>query len=94
MFNFTNSLVEFIFSSYICMMVEHVTDKDKALQAITDRLSSLEKTVSNQGTEICRLNRVIDQKDKTIHDLKKRLTKYKNRQRTAITAVSRRHKIQ
>src|SRR5574344_976362 len=76
MFNFTNSLVEFIFSSYICMMVEHVTDKDKALQAITDRLSSLEKTVSNQGTEICRLNRVIDQKDKTIHDLKKRLTKY------------------
>jgi uncharacterized coiled-coil protein SlyX len=58
------------------MMVEHVTDKDETFQAITDRLASLEKTVSNQGTEICRLNRVIDQKNKTIRDLKIRLAKY------------------
>lgn len=58
------------------MMVEHVTDKDGAIQTITDRLASLAETVSNQGSGICRLNRVVDKKDKTIRDLKKRLTKY------------------
>jgi len=75
-FNITNALAQFTFISYLCDVIEHVTDKDKALQAINDRLASLEQTVSNQGSEICRLNRVIDGKNKTIHDLKKRLSKY------------------
>ena len=39
-------------------------------------MKSVKQTVSEQGAEINRLNRVIDQKDKTIHDLKKRLSKY------------------
>lgn len=39
-------------------------------------MAYLENTVSEQGAEIGRLNRLVDQKDKTIRELKKRLSKY------------------
>lgn len=36
----------------------------------------MEETISAQGADISRLHRIINQKDKEIHSLKKRLSKY------------------
>ena len=57
-------------------MNEQVTDKADVLQTIENRFASLEKKVSDQDTEISRLNRLVNQKDKTIRDLRQRLSKY------------------
>ena len=57
-------------------MNEQVTDKTDVLQTIENRFASLEKKVSDQDTEISRLNRLVNQKDKTIRDLRQRLSKY------------------
>lgn len=43
---------------------------------MNDKLSSMERFVSEQGAEISRLHRIINQKDKENHVLKKRLSKY------------------
>jgi len=55
---------------------KQVDDIDKVLSELVEEMKSVKQTVSEQGAEINRLHRVIDQKDKTIHDLKKRLSKY------------------
>ncbi|WP_276892902.1 IS66 family transposase [Hallella bergensis] len=57
-------------------MNEQVTDKADVLQTIENRFASLEKKVSDQDTEISRLNRLVNQKNKTIRDLRQRLSKY------------------
>jgi len=62
--------------AYLCVVKEQVTDKQDALLAISERLALMEQTVYDQGAEISRLNRLVDQKDKTIRDLKQRLSKY------------------
>jgi len=55
---------------------EQVNDIDKALSELFEEMKSVKQTVSEQGTEINRLHRVIVQKDETIHDLKRELSKY------------------
>ena len=57
-------------------MTEQVTDISKFLSEMNEKFSSMEQTISEQGADISRLYRIIDQKDKEIHVLKKRLSKY------------------
>ncbi len=57
-------------------MNEQVTDISKILSEMSHKISSMEQTISDQGADISRLCRIIDQKDKEIHVLKKRLSKY------------------
>lgn len=57
-------------------MNEQVTDISKILSEMNNKLSSMEQTISAQGADISRLHRIINQKDKEIHILKKRLSKY------------------
>lgn len=57
-------------------MIEQVTDISKFLSEMNEKFSSMEQTISEQGADISRLYRIIDQKDKEIHVLKKRLSKY------------------
>ncbi len=57
-------------------MNDQVTDISKMLSEMNTKLSSMEQTISAQGADISRLHRVINQKDKEIHVLKKRLSKY------------------
>ena len=71
-------------------MNEQVTDIKEILKSLTAKVSSLQQTVSEQGTEISRLNRLdslhqkemheaklaIAARDKEISDLKERLSKY------------------
>lgn len=59
-------------------MNDQVEDMENVLADIAVRLMSLENTVSEQDSEINRLQRVIDLKDKTIHDLENRLSKYED----------------
>lgn len=61
---------------YICSVNEQVTDKADVFQTIVDQVRKLDKKVSDQDAEICRLNRLVDQKEKTIRDLRQRLSKY------------------
>lgn len=71
-------------------MIAQVTDIKTILERLTDKVSSLQRTVSEQGTEISRLNRLDSMHQKELHeakvkiatleaenaDLKKRLSKY------------------
>lgn len=71
-------------------MKEQVTDIQKILKSLNEKVASLQKTISEQGTEISRLNRLdslhqkekhellqtIAAKDKVIADLRERLSKY------------------
>lgn len=57
-------------------MNESVTDISQILSEMNNKLSSMEETISAQGADISRLHRIINQKDKEIHSLKKRLSKY------------------
>ena len=71
-------------------MNEQVTDIKEILKSLNAKVSSLQQTVSEQGTEISRLNRLdslhqkemhearleIAARDKEISDLKERLSKY------------------
>lgn len=59
-------------------MNDQVEDMENVLADIAVRLMSLENTVSEPDSEINRLQRVIDLKDKTIHDLENRLSKYED----------------
>lgn len=54
-------------------MVRPCTDIDDVLQQISLRLCKLEKAYSEKSEEIGRLNRIIDQKDVEIHNLKTEL---------------------
>lgn len=67
-----------IFSHVVLLhsMNEQVTDISNILSEMRHKLSSMEQTISDQGADISRLYRIIDQKDKEIHVLKKRLSKY------------------
>lgn len=59
-------------------MVKHCTDMDDILRQINQRLRKLEKSDSEKNEEIGRLNRIIDQKNVEIHNLRMELatTKY------------------
>lgn len=57
-------------------MDEQVTDISKLLSEMNLKISSMEQTICEQGADISRLHRIINQKDKEIHILKKRLFKY------------------
>lgn len=57
-------------------MSELVNDISKILSEMNNKLSSMEQTISEQGADISQLHRIINQKDKEIHVLKKRLSKY------------------
>jgi len=61
---------------YFCIVNVNITDEKAAISEVLKRMKCLEDTVSDQGAEISNLHRIIDQKDKTIHDLRKRLSKY------------------
>ena len=54
-------------------MARPCTDIDEVLRQINLRLRKLEKSDSEKNEEIGRLNRLNDQKDKEIHDLKTKL---------------------
>ena len=68
-------------------MIEQVTDISKFLSEMNEKFSSMEQTISEQGADISRLYRIIDQKDKEIHVLKKRLSKYEGPERIVIIVV-------
>jgi|GEM_PF-4716759 len=71
-------------------MNEQVTDIQEILRSLNEKVASLQNTVSEQGTEISRLNRLdslhqkekhemklaLAAKDKEIADLHERLSKY------------------
>ena len=59
-------------------MARQCTDIDEILRSINQRLRKLEKSDSEKTEEIGRLNRVICQKDKEIHDLKVELASSKS----------------
>ena len=59
-------------------MVRQCTDIDEILRSINQRLRKLEKSDSEKTEEIGRLNRVICQKDKEIHNLKVELASSKS----------------
>ena len=58
-------------------MANQFTDMDDALRLINQRLRKLEKSDSEKTEEIGRLNRVINQKDVEIHNLKTELASTK-----------------
>ena len=60
-------------------MVNDCTDIDIVLRQINQRLRKLEKSDSEKTEEIGRLNRVINQKDVEIHNLKTELAVAKER---------------
>ena len=51
-------------------MIEQVTDIKTILERLTDKVSSLQRTVSDQGTEISRLNRLDSMHQKELHEAK------------------------
>lgn len=57
-------------------MNEQVTDISKILSDMSHKISSMEQTLSKQDADVSRFYHIIDQKDKRIHVLKKRLSKY------------------
>lgn len=59
-------------------MARQCTDIDEILRSINQRLRKLEKSDSEKTEEIGRLNRVICQKDKEIHNLKVELASFKS----------------
>ena len=59
-------------------MARQCTDIDEILRSINQRLRKLEKSDSEKTEEIGRLNRVICQKDKEIHNLKVELASSKS----------------
>ena len=59
-------------------MARPCTDIDEILRSINQRLRKLEKSDSEKTEEIGRLNRVICQKDKKIHNLKVELASSKS----------------
>ncbi len=59
-------------------MAKQCTDTDEVLRMINQRLRKLEKSDSEKTEEIGRLNRIIGQKDKEIHDLKMDLASTKS----------------
>ena len=59
-------------------MARQCTDIDEILRSINHRLRKLEKSASEKTEEIGRLNRVICQKDKEIHNLKVELASSKS----------------
>lgn len=59
-------------------MARQCTDIDEVLRSINQRLRKLEKSDSEKTEEIGRLNRVICQKDKEIHNLKVELASSKS----------------
>lgn len=59
-------------------MARQCTDIDEILRSINHRLRKLEKSDSEKTEEIGRLNRVICQKDKEIHNLKVELASSKS----------------
>lgn len=59
-------------------MARQCTDIDEILRSINQRLRKLEKSDSEKTEEIGRLNRVICQKDKEIHNLKMELASSKS----------------
>ncbi len=68
-------------------MNERVTDISKILSEMNNKLSWMEQTISDQGTDISRLNPIINQKDKEIHVLKTRLSKYETTDKDSTIAV-------
>ncbi len=62
-------------NAYLCTkkMASDCTDIDVVLRQINQRLRKLEKSDSEKTEEIGRLNRVINQKDVEIHNLKTEL---------------------
>jgi len=58
-------------------MARQCTDMDEALRLINQRLRKLEKSDSEKTEEIGRLNRIINQKDVEIHNLKTELASTK-----------------
>ncbi|MDR1882108.1 MAG: hypothetical protein LBR26_04920 [Prevotella sp.] len=58
-------------------MNTELTNIYEALSTLKSKISSLERTVSEQSVEISRLNRIINQKDKRIHALEKENKKLK-----------------
>ena len=68
-------------NAYLCTkkMASDCTDIDVVLRQINQRLRKLEKSDSEKTEEIGRLNRVINQKDVEIHNLKTELAVAKER---------------
>ena len=66
-------------NAYLCTkkMASDCTDIDVVLRQINQRLRKLEKSDSEKTEEIGRLNRVINQKDVEIHNLKTELASTK-----------------
>ena len=60
-------------------MGRQCTDMDDVLRLINQRLRKLEKSDSEKNEEIGRLNRIINQKDVEIHDLKMELATTKEK---------------
>lgn len=53
---------------YFCIVNVNMEDEKTIISEVLKRIMCLENTVSNQGAEISNLHRIIDQKNKTIHD--------------------------
>ena len=68
-------------NAYLCTKnnANDCTDIDIVLRQINQRLRKLEKSDSEKNEEIGRLNRVINQKDVEIHNLKSELAVAKER---------------
>ena len=47
-------------------MIEQVTDISKFLSEMNEKFSSMEQTISEQGADISRLYRIIDQKNQRV----------------------------
>ena len=67
-----------MFPNFAIEMARQCTDMDEALRLINQRLRKLEKSDSEKNEEIGRLNRIINQKDVEIHDLKMELASTKD----------------
>lgn len=57
-------------------MSEQITYLSKILSEMNDKVSSMVHIISEQGADLSRLPRIIKLKDKEIHVLKRRLSKY------------------
>jgi hypothetical protein len=57
-------------------MIEPVTDISKFLSEMNEKFSSMEQAISDQGADISLFIVLSIRKDKEIHVLKKRLSKY------------------
>ena len=86
-------------SDFLCTFIpmkEQVTDISKVLQGMTEAMRLLRATVNQQYAEIMKLNRNINalnleirKKDTELINLRERLAKYENPDKTLITVALR-----